>query len=148
MKILLDTSVWVAALLSAHPHHRAAAAVLAQGKKVDVWMCAHSIAELYSVLTRTPFTPRIHPAEGAQMVESVLGRAGVVALTPRDYRETVRECARSGWGGGAVYDALHIRAARKGACERLYTFNLRQFRGMAAEDFRAKIVSPEHDGVS
>jgi predicted nucleic acid-binding protein len=54
----------------------------------------------------------------------------------------VDECATSGWTGGAIYDALHIRAAKKARCERLYTFNVRHFRAMAGDGFQDRISAP------
>ncbi|MCX6638221.1 MAG: PIN domain-containing protein, partial [Acidobacteria bacterium] len=90
MKIYLDTSVLVAALVEDHPHHAPAVAVLlpAKSESARAFISAHGLAELYAVLTRTPFTPRIHPAEARQMIErSVLPRAGVIALTAAEYRQ-------------------------------------------------------------
>jgi hypothetical protein len=41
---------------------------------------------------------------------------------------------------GAIYDALHLIGARRAACEKLYTFNLRHFRSLAPGD--SMVVSP------
>ena len=37
---------------------------------------------------------------------------------------------RLGLSGGAIYDALHVRAAEKAHVKKLYTFNGRDFRRM------------------
>ena len=145
MKIYLDTSVLVAALVEDHPHHAPAVAVLlpAKSERGHAFVSAHGLAELYAVLTRTPFTPRIHPAEARQMIErSVLPRAGVIALTAAKYRQVVNECADGGFTGGVVSDAIHLRSARKAGCERLYTLNVSDFRALAAEDFLDRICAP------
>ena len=145
MKIFLDTSILVAALVEDHPHYAPATALLlaARERTVQAFMSAHSLAESYAVLTRTPFSPRIYPAEGWQLLEeSILAHVEVVALSPGEYRQVVRACSMHGCIGGAVYDALHIQAAQTAGCERLYTFNLREFRLLASEEFRHKITAP------
>jgi predicted nucleic acid-binding protein len=74
--------------------------------------------------------------------ESILAHVQVVVLTPAEYRQVIQACSMHGWIGGAVYDALHIHAAQTAGCERLYTFNLREFRALAPEDFRHRITAP------
>jgi predicted nucleic acid-binding protein len=145
VKVYLDTSVLVAALLEDHPQHARAVALLlsAADGKSRACVAAHGLVELYSVLTRTPFVPRIHPAEARQMIErSVLPRVDVVALTAVEYRQVICDCADSGVSGGAVCDAIHLRAARKAGCERICTLNVRDFRALAAEDLQDRIGAP------
>lgn len=145
MKVFFDTSVLVAALIEDHPHNSQAAALLLEAKNrtVQAVISAHGLAETYAVLTRAPLKPRVHPAEAWQMLEaSILAHVKVVALHPAEYHQVIRGCSLGGWTGGAVYDALHIQAAQAAACERLYTFNLREFRMLAAEEFHPKITAP------
>jgi predicted nucleic acid-binding protein len=145
VKVFLDTSVLVAAVVQDHPHNALATALLlaAQRSTVQTFISAHSLAEIYAVLTRTPFSPRIYPAEAWQLLEeSILAHVQVVALNPAEYRQEIHACSGKGWIGGAVYDALHIHAAQAAGCERLYTFNLREFRSLAPEEFRHKIAAP------
>jgi len=144
MKVYFDTSVLVAGLVEDHPHHAPAAALLVSAKrrKVDGFMSAHGLTELYSVLTRTPFTPPIYPSEARQMIEqTILPWVELVALSAPEYREVMVECAAAGWTGGAIHDGVHIRAARKAGCQRLYTFNVRHFRALAP-DLQERIVVP------
>lgn len=145
MKVCFDTSVLVAALVEDHPHHAPAASVLlsAKGKRIEAYVSAHALTELYAVLTRAPFTPPVYPAEVRQMIEqTILPIAGVVALSAAEYRQVAAECADAGWTGGAIYDAVHIRAARKAECDRLYTFNVKHFRAIAPDEFRGRISAP------
>jgi predicted nucleic acid-binding protein len=145
VKVFLDTSVLVAALVEDHPHNVQAAALLlaAQDGTAQTLISAHSLAEVYAVLTRTPFSPRIYPVEAWQLLEeSILAHMQVVALNPAEYRQVVHVCSKNGWIGGAVYDALHIHTAQAAGCERLYTFNLREFRTLAPEEFRHRITAP------
>ena len=64
MKILLDTSVLVAAMVETHPAYEAAFPYLLRMKKGEEngFVAAHSLAESFSVLTRLPVRPRISPA--------------------------------------------------------------------------------------
>ena len=56
MKVLFDTSVFVAALEVSHPRHSVCLPWLqqAQEKKIEGYFSTHTYAELYSVLTRLP----------------------------------------------------------------------------------------------
>lgn len=145
MKVCFDTSVLVAALVEDHPHNAPAASALlsAKSKRIHAIVSAHGLAELYAVLTRAPFTPPIYPAEVRQMIkQSLLPLVEVVALSAAEYRQVIADCAEAGWTGGAIYDAIHIRAARKGGCERLYTLNVKHFRAIAPDDFQDCISAP------
>ena len=106
-------------------------------------MSQHSVAEVYAILTAAPLTPPIHPGEALRILEeNLLPHLQIVALTPKDYREVIRELAATDWRSGKVYDALHLRCARKQPIDRLYTFNVRDFRALAGEDFREKVCAP------
>ena len=61
--VLFDTSVLVAAMLEEHPHHSKCFAWLqrVRSEEIEGFISTHSIAELYSVLTRFPRYPRINP---------------------------------------------------------------------------------------
>jgi len=84
---------------------------------------------VYSVLTRTPFNPPLYPSEAWKIIEGmILPHMELVPLTPAEYRGVVRLCATDGWAGGRVHDAVHLRCAQKASCDRLYTFNIRDFR--------------------
>jgi predicted nucleic acid-binding protein len=56
MKVLMDTSVLIAGMLSDHVQHAQAQPWLARAKNgpVEAVVSGHSLAELYSVLTRPP----------------------------------------------------------------------------------------------
>lgn len=144
MKIYFDTNVLVAAVLANHPHYPAAQTALMQvhARKAEGWISTHAAAEFYAVLTRLPLTPPVYPAEAWQILDrDIFPHFKLAALSAQEYRNTLRFCASSGRLGGAVYDALHLAAARKAQCERIYTFNLRHFRELAA-DFADRICTP------
>jgi predicted nucleic acid-binding protein len=145
VKVYFDTSVLVAALIVQHPHHETARPALlrARENKVEAFLAAHGLAELYATLTRLPLTPPVFPAEAWRMISAgVLPAFRIVSLSGEDYRAVIDGCAALGWKGGMVYDALHLRAAENADCERVFTFNVRDFHALAGERFRAEISVP------
>jgi predicted nucleic acid-binding protein len=140
-----DTSVVVAAAVTRHPHNVPALAVLEElvGRKHRGYISAHSMTEVYSVLTRTPFKPPLYPAEAWQIIEEmILPHMELVTLTPKEYREVVRHCAVNGWVGGKVHDAVHLRCAQKAGCDRVYTFNVKDFRALAPPELADRVAMP------
>src|SRR5262249_47304894 len=114
MNWYFDTSVLVAAALSEHPHNGPALAILEErlSQKHKGFISAHSLTELYSVLTRAPFKPPIYPGEVMQIIDAmVLPYLELVTLDKDDYEALVRDCAAHGWTGGRIHDALHVRCA-------------------------------------
>jgi predicted nucleic acid-binding protein len=144
MKVYCDTSVLVAASVSAHPHHAQSLALLRQvrGGKLKAVISAHGIAEFYAVLTRAPLIPPVYPSEAWRLLaENILPHFHVAALSAAQYTAVLRQAAEKGWTGGLVYDALHLAAASSNHCERIYTFNLRHFLQLAPQ-LRDAICSP------
>lgn len=88
MKVLLDTSVLVAALVDSHTHHERALPWLesVRHQQTEAVISAHTLAELYSVLSTLPVRPRISPAAAYQLIaDNIVGVMEVVALTVDDY---------------------------------------------------------------
>ncbi len=145
MNWYFDTSVLVAAAVAQHPHHTPALAILDEsiGRKHRGSVSAHSLTEFYSVLTRTPFRPPLYPNEVWQIIEAmILPHMELVTLSAKEYQEVVRQCSRSGWIGGKIHDAVHLRCAQKAGFDRLYTFNVKDFRALASDEFRGRIAAP------
>ncbi|VAX34835.1 hypothetical protein MNBD_UNCLBAC01-1474 [hydrothermal vent metagenome] len=71
MKILFDTSVFVAAIVSSHPKHTQAFLWLRRAKEGDfeLYVAEHSLAELYAVLTTLPIKPRIFPSVAQKLIQ-------------------------------------------------------------------------------
>jgi len=106
-------------------------------------MGLHSIAEVFAALTRLPVQPRIHPVEAARIVtDNILPHFEVVALGKEDYLEALNTMAIGGWIGAKIYDALLLRCAARCAVERIYTFNLGDFKQMAPAGLQEKICAP------
>lgn len=144
MKVFFDTSVLVASLVREHPHYSRAMPVIRRVLEGRDRGCvaAHALLETYAVLTTLPVTPRIGP-EAAQklVIENVVGHFEVVAITAREYDRLVRSLPDSGTMGGAVYDALHLSCAAKVRADRIYTFNVADFRRIAPE-MANRVASP------
>jgi predicted nucleic acid-binding protein len=140
-----DSSVLVSAAVAHHPHNARALEALEQlpSGKHRGHTSAHTLTEVYSVLTRTPFRPPLFPHEAWQIIEAmILAHLELVTLAAKDYREVVRQCAASSWSGGRVHDAVHLRCAQKANCDRIYTFNVKDFRTLAARELQDKISAP------
>jgi predicted nucleic acid-binding protein len=147
VNLYFDTSVLVAASIDDHPHHPQAFAALKQvmvaGSRHRAYVSAHGLAEVYSVLTRAPLIPPVHPTEGWQMIErNILPHFKVVVLSAKEYQDIIRDCATHGWAGGRIYDAIHIWCAQKEDCDRIYTFNVRDFRELASPNSQGKVCAP------
>lgn len=140
-----DTSVLVSAVIAQHPHHGPASARLKElaQEKQRGYVSAHGITEFYSVMTRTPFKPPLHPSEVWRLIDEViLQHLELVTLTAKEYIEVTKRCAIAGWGGGRIHDAMHLRCAQKAGCDRIYTFNGKDFRALAAPEMLSQIVAP------
>jgi predicted nucleic acid-binding protein len=126
---LLDTSCLVAAVCDWHRHHETTWKEIerrAAAGETPV-LSAHSLAEAYSVLTRLPEPHRLRPDDALAVLEANWGEARLVALSPADYRSTLRRCRDAGIGGGAVYDALIASCARKARVATLVTWDVGGF---------------------
>ncbi len=131
MKVLLDTSVLVAALVEPHPEHQPALAWLKKGKSrtAELVMSSHSIAELFAVLSTLPLSPKISPGLAWRLIhESIEPNVSIVSLSASEYLATVKRMGDLGLSGGIVYDALIARAAQKSGVDRMVTFNISDFK--------------------
>ncbi len=91
-------------------------------------MYSHGLAETFNTLTggRLPF--RLAASVAASVIEEdYLPCFGLIQLTPAEMLRALRECEARGVRGGAVFDYLHLAAARKARADKLYTLNLSNF---------------------
>ena len=146
MDIFFDTTVLIAASEQGHPHHAQARPALLRvvAGKDKGFISHHSIAEVFAALTRLPVQPRIHPVEAARIVtENILRHFEVLSLEKKGYLEVMNTMANGGWTGAKIYDALLLLCAAKCAAERIYTFNLADFRQLAPPASKGKYVRHE-----
>jgi predicted nucleic acid-binding protein len=145
MKVFLDTSVLVAAVIEKHPNHVRALAVLdrAQTRKDEGFISAHSLAEMYAVLTSLPMPFRHTPEQALLSIdENVERHFKTTALSGAEYLLFVRESALKGIQGGTIYDALLLKCAAKAGVDRIYTLNLKHFQAVAPPDIAPLLSSP------
>ena len=130
MLVVFDTSVLVAALVEQHPMHDRAFPWLrrAQRGETDARVTAHSLAELYAVLTTLPVRPRISPGMARRLVrESVEKNVRVEEILLADYRSILDDMAELDLSGGVIYDALAAQVTRRLGADALLTFNAKDF---------------------
>jgi predicted nucleic acid-binding protein len=137
----LDTSVLVAASDASDPRHPSSRSLLAAATPATAACGAHTLAEVYAVLSRLPGGKRVRPEIAGLLVEQIAARLNVVALSAEEYAATLRETARMGLSGSIVFDALLLACARKVDAQRIYTWNLRHFQ-MVAPDLAERILTP------
>ncbi len=141
MRRFVDTSVLVAASIRSHVHHDRSLSVYRSLDLENDVCAAHTIAELYATLTRLPGAIRFRPEEAMLVIEGVCRRLRLVALDAEEYPRVVEEFAGQRLGGGQMYDALLLAAARKSGADTIYTWDVRRFR-VIAPDLTEKIVEP------
>ena len=130
MIILFDTSVLIAAFVESHPMHKRAFPWLkqAKAKEFEMIVAAHTVAELYAVLSTLPIKPRISPLIARKLIgENIESTGKIIALTPREYISVIKEISEMGLVGGVTYDALIAKVAQKSKVEKLLTLNVDHF---------------------
>jgi predicted nucleic acid-binding protein len=144
LKVLLDTSVVIAALLPGHPSHISAISWLSRAKSgaFEFLFSAHSLAELYAVLTRIPLSPPVSPEAAGRLIrENVLSAATIRALSADEYVTLLSELIGKSLTGGAIYDAVIAKIAEEARVDLLVTLNIGHFQKVWPEA-AARIVSP------
>ena len=137
MKVLFDTSVLVPAFADQLANHEPAFECFRKESVLHeraVCSC-HALAETYATLTALPLPRRISAAEAARLVGANFSRhLKLVSLVTEDYSTALQMTSERGLVSGQIYDALHVVAAIKSGCSRIYTYNLRHFRALAPSD--------------
>lgn len=144
MKVLLDTSILVAAIIEAHPAHSLALPWLqrAKEKAYTGLIAAHSLVELYAILTTLPIQPRIPPDTAYHLIQhNIIDVLEVVSLSDKDYETLLEHLSDLGIVGGAVYDALILHAAFTANVEQVITLNEKDFQRVYPS-LANKIISP------
>jgi predicted nucleic acid-binding protein len=132
MRTYFDSSALVAAMVEEEEHHAAALKALAEA--TDGITSTHAVAETFATLTSGRLEIQLSPNDALKIVEAnVLGRLEVLDLTLSDYRRAMQSSQDAGARGGAVYDMLHLQAARRCRANRILTLNLRHFQTFAPD---------------
>jgi len=127
MKGFFDTSVLVPVFYGDHVHHRASLELFIQFDKSTGCCGAHSLAEVFSTLTRMPGKHRISGEQAWLFLSSIRERLSVVALSANEYANALQASAALGIVGGGIYDAMLAHCAFKAKAEAIYTWNVRHY---------------------
>lgn len=125
--ILFDTSIIVACCLGDHPSHDKASSILQDHSNGII--SSHSLVELYSVLTRAPFTPKITPDVALRMIrKNAIDRLNIKGLSNAGYLNVLKTVSDSKLKGGIIYDAIILAVAIENKVKTLATLNQKDFR--------------------
>ena len=127
MKGFFDTSMLVPVFYGDHVHHRASLELFIQFDKSTGCCGAHSLAEVYSTLTRMPGKHRISSEQAMLFIGSIRERLSIIALGADEYADALQASAALGIVGGAIYDAMLAHCAFKTKAEAIYTWNARHY---------------------
>jgi predicted nucleic acid-binding protein len=133
VKAFFDTSVLVPVFVDEHPHHTASFAAFLHAEKKHASCGAHSLAEVYSTVTRLPGKHRASASEGMLFLANIAARLSFVSLNGDEYWRAIEESAELEVVGGTIYDALLAHCALKAKADIIYTWNLGHFRQLGPE---------------
>jgi len=142
MKFFLDTSVFVAAFWGDHPRHEASHALLKAATPASASCAAHTVAEVYSTMTRLPVKPPIPAEQALLFIRQIYERFTVVALTAPEYFETIERLSERGLAKGAIYDGFIVSAAEKSGADAVYTWNLTDFQRVSPAALLSELQTP------
>lgn len=127
MKGFFDTSVLVPVFYGDHVHHKASLDLFIKFDKSTGCCGAHSLAEVYSTLTRMPGKHRISAEQAMLFVGGIRQRLSVIALDADEYADALEAAAALGIVGGGIYDAMLARCALKAKARVIYSWNVRHY---------------------
>ena len=126
MKVAVDSSVLIAALIASENCHAECNQVL---DSHDCSAHVHALAETFNTLTGSRLGFRVPTSEAAEMLRrELVPRVTFVGLDAGEVIEALVEAEQRGVRGGAVFDYHHLVAAAKERAEKLYTLDVQDFR--------------------
>jgi predicted nucleic acid-binding protein len=141
MKWFFDSSVLLPVFHRDHVHHEASLATFVAAEKQNASCAAHSLAEVYSTLTRLPGKHRLSGDQALLFLASIRQRCTVIALDANDYVSAIEGAAAMGIVGGTTYDALLAYCALKADAETILTWNVDHFRRLGPQVAR-RVATP------
>jgi predicted nucleic acid-binding protein len=129
----VETSVLIAAYQDFHEDHARCFQLVASMEPKSGCTSVHCLTELFSVTTRMPPKFRASPELGLRFVRQTEGLLTVLSLDAAESVRAIKALADRGLGGGMVYDALIVAAARKKKAGVIYTLNKRHFDAVAPD---------------
>jgi len=141
MKSFFDTSVLVPVFYGDHVHHEASLDRFIQFDKTTGCCGAHSLAEVYSTLTRMPGKHRISGEQAMLFIGSIRERLSIVALTGDEYADALAAAAARGIVGGGIYDAMLAHCALKAQAVAIYSWNGRHY-AQCGQEVTSRLRTP------
>jgi predicted nucleic acid-binding protein len=141
VKAFLDTSVLVATFYAGHEHHKPSFELFVHQEKRSGCTAAHSLAEVYSILTGMPGKDRASGDEALLFLGNIRDRMTIVSLDPQEYFRVLEAAAAMGLAGGGIYDAILGHCALKAEAESIYTWNVKHFTRLGAH-ITARVKTP------
>ncbi|HTR35026.1 MAG TPA: PIN domain-containing protein [Bryobacteraceae bacterium] len=127
MKGFFDTSVLVPVFYGDHVHHKPSIDLFIQFDRMTGCCAAHSLAEVYSTLTRMPGKHRISSEQAMLFIGSIRERLTIIGLDGDEYADALEASATRGIVGGSIYDAMLAHCALKARAEVIFTWNSRHY---------------------
>lgn len=120
-----DSSVLVAALAKPENFHVES---LSRLTREPFAVYTHALVETFNTLTSGKVKPRPSASMASMIIKSnIMRRARILRLDEPQVIQAFDEAESRGVRGGAIFDYLHLVAARHHGMERLYTLNMRHF---------------------
>jgi predicted nucleic acid-binding protein len=142
MNAFLDTSVLVPVFFGDHVHHEASMKLFVSLDKTTGCCGAHSLAEVYSTLTRMPGRHRISAEQALLFLGNVRERLSVISLDGDEYANALLASAERGIVGGAIYDAMLAHCALKAGETTIYSWNIRHY-SLCCEEITSRLRIPQ-----
>jgi predicted nucleic acid-binding protein len=133
VRTFFDTSVIVAASSIHHEHHGPSLLAYQRANRNDACCAVHSLAEVYSALTRLPGRQRISGEQALLVVDEIREHLTTIILDENEYRAAIAEASAQGILGGTIYDALIAYCALRAKASIIYTWNVDHFRRCGPE---------------
>lgn len=127
MKGFFDTSVLVPVFYGDQVHHKQSLDLFIQFDKTTGCCAAHTLAEVYSTLTRMPGKHRISGEQAMLFIGSIRERLSIIALSCDEYADALQVSSAPGIVGGGIYDAMLAHCAIKAKAETIYSWNTRHY---------------------
>jgi predicted nucleic acid-binding protein len=136
-----DSSTFIAAVSEDDPDHEASARAWRLSKKRALY--AHALLETFSILSGGRHPAALTPGDAAELIRLNVSTRGVrlIDIPSAAILDYLPGAERAGVRGGAVYDFMHLAAARVSGAKRIVTLNVRHFVA-AAPDLAPIIVHP------
>ena len=141
MKGFFDTSVLIPLFYRDHVQHSPSQELFIQFNKSNGCCGAHSLAEVYSTLTRMPGKRRISGEQAMLFIGNIRDRLSIVALDGEEYAEALHTSAVRGIVGGAIYDAVLAHCAIKSKAQTIYTWNIRHY-AICGQEVASRLRTP------